>query len=177
MASPIRQLIPQLLANPRLEHLQLHLSQSLQAYLEAQGLRVQREASFELQDTGVGAMRKLVAQYVEPESGAVMQLLVVLLAKVDGSVQCWSELWCTSKAEVREEALARAARVGPSDRPAFPARIRLVRQNHFDTRVDSRWAAQSEPLAAACDQLDKRGLFSTSLTTADYVALAAALAP
>lgn len=176
MASKIRKLIPQLLTDARLEQLQRDLTGSCLDCLETQGLHRRGGPSFQpVCDTGVGAMRKISTQLTEPTTGARLQLLVCLLAKIDGSVRLWSELWgAPGDANLSvEKGMARQCGEAGSTTP--PSRIRLMRQNLFEGQVGSDWARHPRPLEVVCQQLDLLGLFSANVLEAERQAQLAAV--
>ena len=163
MPATTQKLISQLLSQPRIRTLQDRLAVLSAGALAAQGLQSKGPSRESRIDTGVGQMRRLSIEMLEPLSGAAMELQVFLLAKVDGSVACWSELWGTQADN--DDGSARMARLGNGGGDVvLPRRLRLVRQNHFEGNVGKAWAKQPDPLQLAESRLAELGLFSDAVT-------------
>lgn len=160
-ASP-QQLIAKLLSQPRIQSLHEALAGQCANALASQGLELQGPAQESHIDTGVGLMHRRSVELLEPLSGSLLELQVFLLAKVDGSVHCWSELWGTPPGE---EAPAGVGRLGGGVEVALPRRLRLARKNHFEGNVGKAWARQPDALQAAERRLAEQGLFSAGLSS------------
>lgn len=160
MIAPTLKLITQLLAQPRLQSVQNGFVDSFTRALVDQGLTVQGEARETFIDTGVGRMRRMSQDLREPLSGALMELQVFLLAKVDGAVHCWSELWSTQPKQqgVNAQGVSRMVNLGAGVQVELPRRLRLVRTNHFEGHVGKAWAKQPDALELAHRKLTEQGL-------------------
>lgn len=96
-----------------------------------------------------------------------MELQVLLLAKVDGTVACWTELWGTPANLVRS---VRVARLGDSsEEVTLPGRLRLLRQVHFEGSAGKAWAKQPNALERAETQLAEQGLSTDCLIASTRV--------
>lgn len=144
----------QLLGDARIEGYQSALSSAYVAALASQGVTPISDALARLLDTGVGAMRELRTDLFEPVSGAALQLVVVALAKVDGSFQCWTELWS------RPQESASVARVSKAHSPATtpPSRLRLMRHNLFQGQVAQDSLGRDAVVDRALEALQAQGL-------------------
>lgn len=162
MAASPQQLIAELLSQPRIQSLHASLADHCASALTEQGLEAQGPAHESLIDTGVGRMRRLSVELFEPLSGGLMELQVFLLAKVDGSVHCWSELWGTPQGEEAEAGVGRVAQLGGGVQVTLPRRLRLARKNHFEGHVGKAWARQPDALQLAERRLAEQGLFSAA---------------
>jgi hypothetical protein len=158
MHSP-RRLIESLIADPSVDLLHRQQLNACCQELQAQGLQTSQGLAAQTVDTQVGFMRRLGATFNDPMTNASMELLVYLLAKVDGTVQCWSELWGISEPAV-PELVTRHVSLGTSaQQVAIPRRLRLARTNLFEMRLARKQLADASALVG---HLQAKGVLPSS---------------
>jgi hypothetical protein len=158
-----RALLSELLAKPEVVDQQSLQARCCTRVLENAGIQPVGSPTVDLLDTGVGLVRRQSLRLLDPSSGAHLELLIQVLAKIDGTVKTWMELWGEPATPVPERTVQfnGATLVAPS-------RIRMVRQELFDGSVGTRWSQRSQPVEAAQASLSAQGFFQAVLGAHTY---------
>jgi hypothetical protein len=167
MPSSTKPLIPQLLQRSEVLDHQQRLAAHCAQILSDQGFQSLGTPTSELIDTGVGFMHRMSLDVADFSSSVTLELRIYVLAKVDGSVHCWSELWGPVIEQEEVQVLARTPAADASQAP----RLRLARHNLFTGTIGSKWSRSKDPVAAAYAALLTQGFFELERKTSPLKSL------
>jgi hypothetical protein len=156
-----RTLISSLLTSPEIRELHAKFAESCTEVLTQAGLEREGDPVFFDEDTGVGMMSSQCVTLHEPAANTTIQVFLRLLAKTDGSFQCWTEMWGdVPKNSARDLSLARRAQLQlDSPRDSRLRRLRITRDHLFKGTAGEHWYRRKDALGGFFESLRSQGFF------------------